>query len=171
MFSRPLLAYPAVTYADAILARFILTSLTQMMVFYVVVTGVLYAQDTRAILEYPRILESLLMAALLGLGVGVINCVLFGLFPVWEQIWSIATRPLFIISGVFFLYEDLPPLMQSFLWFNPLMHVTGLMRSGFYPNYEADYVSMTFGFGTGVVLLALGLVFLARYHRDIILKQ
>jgi len=167
-FSRPLLSYPGVTYTDAILARFLLDVLTQVMVFYAVITGVLIFQDTGAILDFPPILIGLLMAALLGLGIGVMNCFLIGVFPVWAQIWSIATRPLFFVSGVFFTLEDMPSQLQDILWFNPLMHVTGLVRRGFYSTYGADYVSLVFGFGVGAVLLALGLVFLGRYHRDIL---
>ena len=37
------------------------------------------------------------------------------------------------MSGVFFVFEDLPHEISNFLWFNPLFHVTGQMRRGFYP--------------------------------------
>ena len=167
-FSKALLAYPGVTYVDALLARFLLNWLTQMMVLYIVITGILVLQDTRAILEFGPILKSLAMVAVLGAGVGTMNCFLFGMFPVWEQIWSIVNRPLFIISGVFFLYDDLPTPVQNIIWFNPLLHATGLMRKGFYPTYEASYISLAYGFGFGAVFLFLGLVFVGRYHRDIL---
>ena len=49
-FSRQLLVYPSVTYLDAILARFLLNSLTNMLVFYVVIAGTILAFDTR----FPR---------------------------------------------------------------------------------------------------------------------
>ncbi|MEP4309746.1 MAG: hypothetical protein ABJ364_08370, partial [Lentilitoribacter sp.] len=41
LFSKPLLAYPAVTYLDAILARFIVNMLTQLMVAYVTLTSIM----------------------------------------------------------------------------------------------------------------------------------
>ncbi|MFD0859910.1 ABC transporter permease [Roseovarius aquimarinus] len=167
-FSRALLFYPAVTWVDAVLARFILTVLTHVVVMSILFTGLLIVSDTRALLDLGTIVEAVALTALFGLGVGVLNCVLFGLFDVWMQIWSIATRPLFFVSGVFFLYEDMPPLIQDILWFNPLLHITGLMRRGFYGNYDAAYVSISFVAGVSLVCLFLGVVLLGRYHRMIL---
>ncbi len=166
-FSRPLLAYPGVTWVDTILARFILTALTQTMVFYIVVGGTLAVQDTRAVLDYPAILTGLSLAALLGLGVGTLNCFLLGIWPVWEQIWAIVTRPLFLASGLFYVYEDLPRAAREILWWNPLLHVTGLVRSGFFPSYDALYVSVPLTAGLALLALTGGLIFLGRWHREL----
>ena len=137
-FSRALLSYPGVTFIDAVLARFLLNALTQIMVFYIVIGGVLILQDTGSILDFRPILIGLSMAAVLGLGVGAMNSVIVGFFPVWNQIWGIAMRPMFFVSGMFFLYEDMPAEIQFYLWFNPLLHVTGIMRRGFYSTYGAE---------------------------------
>ena len=169
-FSRPLLAYPGVTWVDTILARFVLTTLTQVMVFYLVIGGALALQDTRAVLDYPAILQGLALAAFLGLGVGTFNCFMMGMIPVWEQVWSIAMRPLFLASGLFYVYEDLPHAAQAILWWNPLLHITGLMRTGFFPTYDAAYVSAAFVVGGATLALVAGLIFLGRYHRDLLAR-
>lgn len=167
-FSKALLRYPAVTWIDAMLARFVLNALTGLLVTYILLTAILAVLDTRTTIDMGPLVGALAMAILTGLGVGALNCVLMGLFSVWEQIWSIATRPLFIISGVIFLYEDLPGTAQAILWWNPLMHVTGLMRRGIYPTYEADYVSPVFVCGTALTCLALGLLLMGRHHRTLL---
>lgn len=167
-FSRPLLAYPSVTYMDAILARLVLNLLTQVTVFYVIITGLHLVFDLRTILDFPTIALSLLMAATMGFGVGVMNCFMMSILPVWENIWLIVNRPLFILSAVLFIYEDLPAFAANWLWYNPLVHMTGVMRTGFYPTYEATYVSLPYYFGIALVLTALGLVLLGRYHRYIL---
>ena len=167
-FSRPLLAYPSVTWIDALLARFLLNTLTQLMVFALVIGGILATLDTRAVVDLPPILAGLAFAALLGLGVGTLNCVVMGLFPVWENVWSIITRPLFLASGIFFTYEDMPRPVQEILWWNPLLHVTGIARAGFYPTYDAAYVSPVFVLAAAALCLAVGLLFLGRYWRDIL---
>ncbi len=167
-FSRPLLQYPAVTWLDAALARFLLNSLTGLLVSFILLAGLMAVNDTRVLIDLPPILTAMFMAMLIGGGIGVLNCALFGLFPVWDQIWSIVTRPLFLASGVIFLYDDLPPLAQSILWYNPLMHVTGLLREGFYPTYRPDYINLTFMAGCGLITLFLGVVLMGRYHRDIL---
>ncbi|MEX5728055.1 capsular polysaccharide transport system permease protein [Rhodovulum iodosum] len=167
-FSRALLAYPAVTFVDAIIARFLLELLTKVLVFYIVIVGIELIYDVRPILDFPSILMSLGMAAALGLGIGTLNCVLTSLFTVWQSVWRVINRPLFLVSGVFFIYEDLPSGLRSFLWYNPLLHVTGEMRRGFFATYDATYISHTFVMSVALVSGALGLLLLRRYHRLII---
>lgn len=168
VFSKPLLKYPVVTWMDAILARLILNSLTSILVMYLLFGGILLTIPTRTVLELPPLIEATLLATLLSLGVGTLNCALIGLVDVWDIVWSIITRPLFLISGVFFLYEDLPPMVQNIMWYNPLVHLIGLFRSGFYPMYEPQYFSATYVIAFSLVPLFLGLVLLGRYHRDIL---
>ncbi|UWQ86090.1 ABC transporter permease [Leisingera caerulea] len=167
-FSKPLLQFPAVTWVDAILARFVLNSLTGSLVAILLLAGTLMVVDSRAVLDLPAAVLAMALSMVLGLGVGTLNCVLMGLYPLWEVAWSVITRPLFLASGVLFLYEDLPPLAQEILWCNPLMHITGLMRTGFYPTYTAAYVNVTYVLLTSLTLLALGLVLMGRYHRVIL---
>jgi capsular polysaccharide transport system permease protein len=167
-FSKPLLKYPAVTWVDALLARFLLNSLTSILIAALLLTGILAVIDSRAVLAMIPMVEAMAMAMLLGLAVGTLNCVLIGLFPIWEVAWSIFTRPLFLASGIFFLYEDMPPLAQDILWYNPLVHITALMRTGFYPTYSANFVSEIYVIGLSLVVMTLGQVLMGRYHRDIL---
>lgn len=166
-FSKPLLAYPSVTFLDALLARFVLNLLTQLLVSYIIFVGLLMLFETRTAPDLPKISLALAMAAALALGVGTFNCVLMSMIPVWQRLWSILNRPLFIISGIFFLFGTIPEPWRGILWYNPLMHVVGEMRAGFYPSYTAAYVSPAYVFGVSFTLLATGLLFLRRYHRDI----
>jgi len=108
------------------------------------------------------------LAALLGLGVGCLNCYLTMRFHTWDTIWSILTAPMFILSCIFFILEDIPDKYQDVLWFNPVVHLTGLMRTGFYPTYEATYVSVPYVLMFGLITLALGLLLLNRFHRDLL---
>lgn len=167
-FSRPLLAYPAVTWVDAIAARFILSTLTSILVTYLLLAGILAVVETRTVLDMRPILEAMAMATLMGLGIGTLNCALFGLFPVWVQVWSMATRPLFLMSAVIYIYEDLPQFAQDIIWYNPLAHITGLMRTGFYPMYSPQYISVVYVVTFGLLTLVMGLVLLGRYHREIL---
>ncbi|MEO0793164.1 MAG: sugar ABC transporter permease, partial [Pseudomonadota bacterium] len=112
-FSRPLLAYPSVTFMDAILARLLLNVLTQVIVFYIIVTGIHLVYDLRSILDFQAIALSLFMATSLGFAVGVLNCFLMAIIPAWENLWLIVNRPLFILSAVLFIYEDLPEVAAN----------------------------------------------------------
>lgn len=167
-YSMAMLAYPRVIWLDAILARFLLNIVTLSTVFCVVITGILMVIETRTVIAIQPILTGVLLAALMGGGVGMVNCLLGGLFPVWQIIWKILTRPMFIASGVLFIYEDMPSLVQDILWWNPILHITGLVRTGFYPNYYASYVSLEYCFGLALILITVGLLFLQTYHKKIL---
>lgn len=167
-FSRALLKYPAVTWIDAIAARFLLNGLTGLLITIILLSGIITVLDTRTILDFPQIVRALSLAMVLALGVGVLNCALTGLYPLWNVVWAIITRPLFLASGVLYIYTDLPPLARDILWYNPLIHITGQMRSGFYSTYGATYVNEVYVLAVSLICLTLGLILLGRYHRDIL---
>lgn len=167
-FSKPLLQYPAVTWLDAVLARLLLNSLTGILITTLLLASILAVTDSRTLVDLPPLVEAMALTMLLGLGVGMLNCALMGLYPLWDMIWSIVTKPLFIASGVIFLYDDMPLPAQNILWYNPLIHITGLMRTGFYPTYTAAYVSHVYVLVISLILLAMGLILMGRYHRDIL---
>jgi len=167
-FSKPLLKYPAVNWMDAVIARFLLNSLTGLLITALLLSGILLLIDNRAILDFPAIATAMGLTMILGLGVGVLNCALIGLFPLWGIAWAIITRPLFIASGIFFLYDTMPPVAREILWYNPLIHIVGRMRTGFYSTYTAAYVSEIYVLVVALICLAMGLILLGRYHRDIL---
>ena len=168
MFSKPLLQYPAVSWVDAILARFALNLLTGIAVFCIVFTGVLQVTDTTVTLSLTPIVIAVAMAALLGLGIGTLNCLLVGLFPAWGNLWGIISRPMVLIAGVIFIYEDLPALAQDIIWYLPWIHITGLARTGVFPTYNPTYITLELVFVWALVSLFLGLLLLRRHYKDIL---
>lgn len=167
-FSRALLAYPGVTYIDAILARFFVNLLTHLVISYLIFGGIIVLFDTRVVLDLVPVMAGLGMAALLGLGLGCLNAYLFATFPLWDTFWGILTTPLFFLSTIFFTYESLPDTGRAVLWFNPLVHIIGILRRGFYPTYDATWASPVYVLLFALISLALGLLLLRRYHRDIV---
>ncbi len=167
-YSRPFLAYPSVTFVDALIARVVLNVLTNVAVIAIVIGGIFVIYQLPGPVDMASVFEALLLVALLGSGVGVLNCYLMTAFPIWEHIWHILTRPLFLVSGIFFLYDLMPAKAQDLLWYNPLIHCVGLMRRGFYPTYEASYLSRAFVVGVALTLLLAGLALLERNHRKLL---
>jgi len=164
-FSRQLLTYPRVTFIDAIIARFILNMMTHLVVFLLIMTGIHYAFDIDAILNFHAIALSLCMTAALGLGVGCLNCFLMSYFPIWESVWIVFTRPLLLLSTVIYTFEEVPWRYQDVVWYNPLVHVIGAMRRGFYPSYDASYVSPLYIFSIGLIAMFFGLLLLYTWHK------
>jgi len=166
--SKSLLFYPAVTFVDAIAARFLVNAVTHIIIFYVIVTGIIFAYDLRVTVDIPSIILGLSMAAVLGLGIGVLNCFLFVYVPFWDVIWTVLNRPLFILSTVIYAFEDVPVAFRDWLWYNPLIHIVGAVRRGVFSTYEAEYVEPLYVFGIGLVCLCMGLAFLNLFVRDIV---
>ena len=166
-YSMALLSYPAVTFMDALLARIMFNAITQIMVATVIFTSIYLMNDTRTDPQINQIAIALAMVVLVGSAIGVMNCFLFEAVSWWQPLWGIFMKPFFLLSCIFFMFDDVPQPYQDWLWWNPLIHVIGQMRRAFFPQYAGDYVSYTYVFGLGLGLFALGLALLVRYHRDL----
>ncbi len=167
-YSRTLLVYPAVTYLDALIARLVTNAIAGLLVVYVIFFALVMFGDTRTDPRLDQLALCMAMATTFSFGVGIVNCYLFQAFPIWLKMWQIINRPLLIISCVVFIYDSVPRPLQDYLWFNPLVHIIGQMRHGFYPSYHAEYVSPAYTFLVSLVLIAVGLALLLRYHRDLL---
>jgi capsular polysaccharide transport system permease protein len=167
--NRGLLTYPVVRPLDAVLSKFVTEFLTLFVVGLLLYTGIFIHYRLPVTLDLAAIFNGFLLMGLLGLGIGTLNCVLFRFWPTWRHIWSVLTKPLFIISGMFFTFESLPAAGQAVLWYNPLVHAIGMIRSGFYTGYEAAYVTPLYPLGIAGTSFVLG-AYLLRRHRSRLLE-
>jgi capsular polysaccharide transport system permease protein len=169
-FSKPLLAYPAVTWWDALCARFVLNTLTHVVILVLVLGAIFLAEPRAPRPDIPQVLNGVGLAAALGFGLGALNAYLFEAMPAWERIWAIANRPLFILSGVLFLPDAVPAPYHDWLLYNPLVHVIGALRMGIYPSYDAAWVDAGFVLQVAAMALIPALVLLRTYARDLLMQ-
>lgn len=167
-YSRPFLAYPSVTFVDAMLARVILNTLTHVTVMFILIGGIFVLYQIPVVINLGEVVEAILMIVALSVAIGTMNCYLMSAFPVWERTWQILTRPLFLASGIFFLYDLMPAAAQDILIYNPLLHCISQLRRGIYPTYQASFTSPGYVFGVSAVLLVFGLLLLVRNHRNLL---
>ncbi|MGG7566891.1 ABC transporter permease [Rhodovulum sp. DZ06] len=165
--NKPLLRFPNVNPYDAILARVILQALTNIAVAFIVLGGAFLLTEEPVRIDQPRIAAAFGAATLLAAGVGSCNAVLFVVAPIWQRVFGILTRPLFLISGVIFLPEDMPWSVQQALAWNPLIHVIAALRQGIYPVYLAQNAALVFPATLGLGLLLVGLLLLRRMRREV----
>jgi capsular polysaccharide transport system permease protein len=168
--NKGLLSYPVVTVLDAVLSKFLLSTLTMLVVTVILYAAILGTLAQPVQINVGVVMLSFILAALIGLGIGTVNCVLFGFFPVWRSIWNILSRPTMIASGVLFLYESVPGRLEDVLWYNPLAHVIGLMREGIYGGYHPTYISVPYIVGISLGLFVIG-AHLLRRHTTALLDQ
>ena len=142
--------------------------MTRLLSSFIIIAGILAIFEPRIVLDLSSLVKATTLLAILCLGVGVFNCFVGSMFPIYNEVWGIVTRPLFLLSGVLHLYDTTPHPFRDWLWYNPLVHIIGITRSGFYPGYDAAYASPTYVIGISLAAGLLGLLFLRRYYRYIL---
>lgn len=157
-----LLTYPKVTPLDTVLARAALQFVTNIVVCVLILGFILLRSRDSLHLDLLAVSGAFIGASVFGAGVGLVNITLFAHFPTWERIYNVINRPLFLISGVFFVPELLPTNLRELALYNPLLHFVSWFRSGFYPTYDASYVNYAFIGWSSIILLWLGVLFLER---------
>lgn len=165
--NKALLSYPVVSPFDAILSRFILQLTTDALVALVILLAIVELSGATQAMNVSGMVEAAGAAALLGLGVGTINIVMFARFSLYEQIFGIISRPLFMISGVFFLPDSLPNPFRDYILYNPLVHIIMWFRSSMYSEYRADGLDKGYVIEFALVCFVAGLMLLTASMREI----
>lgn len=157
--NKALFGYPLVMPFDAMLARLILVSSTSLLSFILTLL-LLFLFDfwTPNIDSLLGLMGAISSASLLGFGVGLINSYLVLHFPSYTRTYSIITRPLLFMSGVFYLASDqFPPMVLDILYYNPILHCTEWVRSAFYLEWESTFVDFQYLFFFTTTVLFIGL--------------
>lgn len=161
--NRPLLSFPPVGALDAVLARAVLQLLTWGAATAIIFASILTVFAEPVHLRIGPLMQMVGLGALLGVGVGLCNTVLFAFSKSWELVFELVSRPLFLISAVFFSYDSLPLFAREILWWNPLVHLVGLMRQGFYPVYDGSYISSGYVLALALAFMVVGVVLVTRF--------
>lgn len=171
IFNKPLLQFPVVTWIDAVFARFILNFFTSTLAYFILIYALPIYTGESSRFDSGIMLETIALMGGLALGLGVFAHYLFLEIKPLGTLWDIVSRVLFIASGVLFMYEDMPAVVQEILWWNPLIHVVSLGRSAVYSHYDATFVSIPYVFTVILVSAALGGLLLRQHHRRILNKR
>ncbi len=83
--------------------------------------------------------RGLILASLLGscfayFVVGIISNVRFAM-----RAMQVVVRPIFYLSGVFFIASELPSSIQQWVWFNPVLHTVEIVRTGAVGDYGSRH--------------------------------
>jgi capsular polysaccharide transport system permease protein len=163
--NKSLLFYPQVKPLDVVFARSILEFCTNIGVFLVLMTAnVLYQQELH-IHDPLLIVIGFVLASLLGTGLGLVFCGLSQLSNVADRARGPIIRPFFWCSGIFFAANSLPEGLPRLLLYNPVLHAVELIRAGWYPSYDANYVDIPY-----VLFWILGL-FLVGLSLEIVVRR
>ncbi|MCI4662850.1 MAG: ABC transporter permease [Neomegalonema sp.] len=104
---------------------------------------------------------------LTALGLGLITAGLENRFPAIKRVMPVFMRPLFFITGVMFVTEQLPHFIAEYLLWNPFLHQFQLLRSAYFAGYETQDALPGVALGLMSATLLLGLLFVAADRRTI----
>ncbi|MDA1237308.1 MAG: ABC transporter permease, partial [Acidobacteria bacterium] len=104
-----------------------------------------------------ELIQAFIAIAMLGFGFGTLNAVVISLWDSWQHIEKILTRPLFFLSGIFYIPSTLPPKAIAIIKWNPVLHLVEWVRTGYYPNYESTVLDKTYPIGIAMILILFGL--------------
>ena len=159
MLNKPLLAYPIVKVGDILFARATLEVLNAAVV--VIVTMVILTAMGVDV-KPPRPQEAmyaLLACMLLGLGFGIVNGVIAGIFPFWFTPFALFQMVLWIASGVIMVPDELPEGMRYWLSWNPALIGVEWMRSAYYEGYGlGELLDKRYMLGFATASIFIGLV-------------
>lgn len=156
--NKALLSYPNVAPIDTLVARFLLQIGTTTFVAVVVLGSIGLTLRIPLIVNWAEVIEAAVAASFLAFGISMSNTVLFLRYPIYEKIFQIVSRPLFMLSGIFFLPDALPHPFRDALLYNPLAHAMMLFRKGFYPEYRAAVLDMDYLYAWVFTMLTIGML-------------
>jgi capsular polysaccharide transport system permease protein len=155
--NRALLTYPIVKPVDAFFARGTLEFATSIVVMLVMFGGIAFLHGVDAPVHLDSIAAAVFGLALLGFGVGMTNAVIEQVFPTWREIYSVLTRPLMLVSAVFFTLDSLPTGARDILAYVPITHGVELFRTGYYSGYRSSVLDVAYLYEIGLAMCVLGL--------------
>jgi capsular polysaccharide transport system permease protein len=79
------------------------------------------------------------LAVALGVSFGRLSAVLALVSDSAARIVPVLLRPFFWISGVFFTASELPGWVADILWYNPLFHLSEMLRGSFFDVYTSSF--------------------------------
>lgn len=167
--NRALLRLPPVKPLDVIVSRALLETATYVFVGFLLLIGLALAGESpSAVVPYDglALAAAIATATGLGFGIGCINAVVRIFVPNWPAIFGLLLSPIFLLSGIWFLPDEVPQPFRGYLLFNPLMHVILWVRSAFYRGYEPADLDRTYASvcALGVVIVGIAVVRLNRHR-------
>lgn len=162
--NKGLFTYRQVKPVDTVLVRCWVEGLLKFFIFVIMITALcLLGFDA-----YPHsLIEAIslfFLVWLFGVGVGLLVSVGSELVPELEKIIRIAMFPLYLVSGVLFPINFLPPYLQKLILINPVVHGIESCRLAFFHGYwSLDGISVSYLAFSSLVLIVLGLLLHIRF--------
>lgn len=156
--NQPLLYFPVVKSFDVIVARGMLEIITAFWVTVIFcVILFIFNVDFMPVLPEEAML-AIFATIYLAFAIGFVSAVLYKMMRAWLAIMILLMILMYLTSGALFMPSTLPENVQTYLWFNPLLHSVEWLRSAYYEGYSYGWLSRSYLLGFATALLFVGVV-------------
>ncbi len=155
---KPQLEHPTVRRFDVMAARAVNALIVYFGVGSWLIALAMWLELTTWPVNLPGFLGCFVLVWLMGLSYGIVSSSLLLLYPGYRRVNGFLIRVIAIMSGLFYVSEQLPDQIKSFMLLNPLLHVVQFARSFWFYEYQTRDASMIYVL---FWLLGLGLLALA----------
>lgn len=155
--NKPLYAFRQVQPISSVIAIAGFELLIKLFVIAAIFIIAFYLNFEIKIYDSISILLIIIQVWLIGTSLGVLLALAQCYVPEIKKLQSLAMRPIFFISGIFFSLQDIPQEYWPYLAWNPLLHAVELARYAAYPTYGNAGVSAFFLDTTTILCLFFAL--------------
>lgn len=166
--NKTLYAFRQVQPISAVIAVGLFELLTKMFVLMGIVIIMFLLEMDIKIADPLLFISCFLLLWVCSMTIGLIFGIAEMFVPEIGKVRSLASRPLFFISGVFFSLQDVPQEYWYLLDWNPILHAIELSRYAAYPSYGDAGVSLNFLLSVSFIGLFSALMVYQRFWRQAI---
>jgi capsular polysaccharide transport system permease protein len=164
VLNRSLLSFPTVKVMDIMMARAIIEILNAGLVI-LIVFAIFYVLGVDFMpLDLTQASLALLSMVLLGVGFGIINGLIAGMFVFWVTGYALLILVFWVASGILFVPDALPEAAKIPLSYFPPLQGVEWMRSAYYEGFGSGILDKQYlvWFGAGTLFVSLVLERLLR---------
>lgn len=140
--NKALLYYPQVRPIELVIARAALEAATFIAVFVLIMAGDSLVSQHLELEDPLLVIAGLVAASALGTGFGLVFCAVAQISTLADRVRGPLLRPLFWVSGIFFTAETIPDNARDEMLWNPLLHVSEMVRAGWFASHDTRYVEL-----------------------------
>ena len=156
--NKALFIYRQVSPIDPIIARIIIEVAFYSLTYILFLVGLTWFGVDAWPFDPLLLLTAHAVLILLSFGIGLSLCCVIEYWGDIEKVFGMLMRPMFFLSGLFYVMSMIPQQYWHFFDWNPVLHLIELMRSAFFEEYSTEFANWSYPIYLSLSLTVLGLM-------------
>jgi capsular polysaccharide transport system permease protein len=151
---------PGQSALDAYIAATLVNAIIWIGMTVAIFLGMWWLSDIKEVsnIAISVVAPPMILLILLAMGIGMMNSAVTRYIPIWNTVYSLATRGLIFFSGVLHIVDLQPIWIRQYSIINPLSHAIEWVRLGIWERYPHNSLDKAYLIEWVVVCLFLGMV-------------